>query len=233
MRNRHLLYMAINFVLVFASSTLLAQSKNSYGQSNSEQNGRLDVHAGYLAPKDTDTGMLFGAAYSSPFDEAIDLGFGLDIFQKTYANEVEVSDPNSEPGDPKLVLTKIDYKTTAIPLYVSMRVKIPGLGIISKQSNKTIFGYFVRASLSYQFIISDINNYEKEISEKRNFKGWGWQGGAGMYYRVGSRSTLVAEAIYNNCITNSKVSKEVDGLPEKKRIDLSGVGLRVGVELEL
>jgi hypothetical protein len=234
MRSR---YFQILFVFLFICTTsfTFAQNRRLYGQKEEPQkSGRLDIHAGYLAPKGTDAGMIFGGAFTSSFDEAIDFGFGLDIFQKNYAKEEEVIDPDTDAGQPdRRILTEIDYKSTAIPLYLSMRVNLPNFGIKNSRTNEMVLGYFVRASLSYQYIISEINNYKEQISEKRNFKGWGWQGGVGMYYKVGSRSTLVVETIYNNCVTNSRLSTEKDGLPQKERIDLSGVGIRAGVELEL
>ncbi|MBN1481361.1 hypothetical protein EH223_03215 [candidate division KSB1 bacterium] len=189
----------------------------------------LDIHAGYLSPRDADQGTILGATLLSTFDDAIDLGFGMDFFQKSYAEEMEV--PNEEGTEPTLVLRNINFKRTILPLYASLKIKIPGL--ISRRNDKVIFGYFARASLSYQFLISDEKNYQDGKSEKRNYKGWGWQGGAGLFYGVGSRSTLIAEAVYNNCIVNRNVSKHASLLPSTDRVDLSGVGIRVGVELDI
>lgn len=235
MRTRYGVFILIFALFICGAKSTFAQGRNLYGQKQEpEKSGRLDIHAGYLAPKGTDAGMLFGAAFTSSFDEAIDFGFGLDIFQKNYAKEEEIIDPDTDAGQPdRLILTEIDYKSTAIPLYLSMRVNLPNFGVKSSRTGETVLGYFARVSLSYQYIISEMNNYKLKVSEKRNFKGWGWQGGVGMYYRVGTRSTLVLETIYNNCVTNARVSKEKDGLPQKERIDLSGVGIRVGVELDL
>jgi hypothetical protein len=175
--------------------------------------------------------MLFGAAFVSTFDDAVDLGFGLDIFQKSYSEETEVSTTKTGDTQTTVVAVTMDYKRTAIPLYASLKIKIPGL--ISRRNDQIIFGYFARASLSYQFLVSDEKNYEENVSEKRNYKGWGWQGGAGIYYRVGSRSTLIAEAIYNNCIVNRNVTEQTDPLPQTERVNLSGIGFRVGVELDI
>ncbi len=221
-------FVIITLVVMCSLSSLVAQGTPYYGANKrtSESKTDLDIHAGYFAPKGTDAGMLFGVALSAPFDNAIDFGFGLDVFQKSYAKEEEIDNPDWNAGQPdRRITTQIDYKSTAIPLYLSMQMNIP--------NNQMKLGYFVRASLSYQFIITEMNNYELQVSEKRNFKGWGWQGGVGMYYRVGNRSTLVLETIYNNAVTNARVKNEKDGLPQKDRIDLSGVGIRFGVELDL
>lgn len=233
----HRSFSIVTILFVCFAMPLFAQGNQRYygeQKQKTDRKSNLDIHAGYLAPKGTDAGMLFGASISAPFDEAIIFGFGLDVFQKTYAKEEEVIDPDRDAGQPdQRIVTEIDYRSTAIPLYLSMRINIPNVGIKSRSTNEMVLGYFARASLSYQYIISEINNYKLKVSEKRNFKGWGWQGGVGLYYKVGSRSTLVLETIYNNCVTNSRVSTEKDGLPQKERIDLSGVGIRVGVELDL
>ena len=223
------LYFMVAILFLCHTSLLYAQSY--YEQQSFEKKSMVDVHAGYLDPRDTDMGMLFGAALISTFDNAIDIGFGFDLFQKNYAEETEVSTGMSGDTQTTIVATKIDYKRTVIPLYASLKIKIPGL--ISRRNNKTIFGYFGRASLSYQFLISDEQNYEANKSEKRNYQGWGWQGGGGIFYNVGARSTLIAEAIYNNCTVHRNVTTQTDLLPQTERVDLSGVGFTLGLELDI
>ena len=168
--------------------------------------------------------MLVGAALISSFDNAVDVGFGFDIFQKAYTKEAQVASGVS--GDTQLTTysTLVDYQRTVIPLYLSLKVKIPA-------TYSHNFGYFGRASLSYQFLFSKEKNYEANKKESRKYTGLGWQAGGGVYYRVGSRSTLLAEAIYNSCSVGRDVTKQSDQLPLTERVNLSGLGFRLGVEL--
>ncbi len=207
----------IFIVLVFAMSNILvAQAGRS----------AIDVHAGYLDPKDTEAGMVVRAMLTSSFDEAVDVGFGFDLFQKAYTKEAEVASQKS--GDTQLTTysTLVDYKRTIVPLYLSIKIKIPTIRSRS-------FGYFARASLSYQFLFSEEKNYEANKSESRKYQGFGWQAGGGVFYRVGSRSTLLAEALYNSGSVGRDVTKQSDQLPLTERVNLSGLGFRVGVELDI
>jgi hypothetical protein len=204
------------------SSCLILLSQSLYAQGRSQ----IGIHAGYLNPKDTDSGMIFGAMLISSFDEAVDVGFGFDVFQKSYSDQTHVASTVS--GDTYVTTQKtlVDYTRTAIPLYLSLKVKIPTV----RSRN---FGYFIRANLSYQFLISKEKNYEKDISETRKYKGLGWQVGAGLFYRIGSRSTLFGEGILNSCTVSRDVSNPTESLPVTERVNLSGLGLRIGVELDL
>lgn len=213
------------------SSDALAQTRTFYGEGRTDKKSMIDVHAGYLDPSGTQAGMLFGVALQSNFDEAVDVGFGFDVFQKSYSEETEVSTGQNGDTQTTIVATRMDYRRTALPLYASLKIKIPGL--ISRANDQIIFGYFARASISYQFLFSDEKNYEANKSENRKYAGWGWQAGGGIYYRVGARSTLIAEAIYNNCTVSRDVSKQTDQLPLTERVSLAGLGLRVGVELDI
>ncbi|MBN1465816.1 hypothetical protein JXA02_08655 [candidate division KSB1 bacterium] len=229
MNNRTIIF-AMTLVLGICTASALAQNRNVYGESLVKKS-MIDVHAGYLYPRDVQEGMLFGAAVISTFDDAVDIGFGLDIFQKSYSEQVEMATEQIGDTQTTTVATRLDYKRTVLPLYASLKIKMPGL--ISRRTDSVIFGYFVRASLTYQFLFSEEKNYELNKSENRKYKGFGWQGGVGLYYRVGDRSTLIGEAIYNNCSVNRNITKETDALPQTERVDLSGLGLRLGVELDI
>ena len=205
----------IFLTMALSSSLLFSQNKST-----------ISVHAGYLDPKDTDTGMTVGAMLLSSFDEAVDIGFGFDVFQRSYSRDAEVA--NGQIGDTNTTTkaTQVDYQRTAIPLYLLIKIKIPAV----RSRN---FGYLARANLSYQFLISQEKNYEANKSETRRYKGLGWQIGGGLFYKVGSKSTLFAEALYNTCTVSRDISQAADQLPLTERVNLSGPGLRVGVELEL
>jgi hypothetical protein len=230
MKNRNIISVVIFIAVLCTVSFAMAQNRNIYGESLVKKS-MIDVHAGYLDPRDVEQGMLFGAALISTFDDAVDIGVGLDIFQKSYSEEVEIATGQIGETQTTTIATRLDYRRTVLPLYVSLKIKLPGL--ISRRSDQVIFGYFARASLSYQFLFSDEKNYELNESENRKYRGFGWQGGAGIFYSIGSRSTLIGEVIYNNCAVNRNITKETDALPQTERVDLSGVGIRLGVELDI
>ncbi len=216
MKTRNIIFSIFFLFVLGISDILMAQAGRS----------AIDVHAGYLDPRDTEAGMLVGAALTSSFDEAVDVGFGFDFFQKAYTKEEQVASALNGDTQSTTYSTLVDYKRTIVPLYLSLKIKIPTIRSRS-------FGYFARASLSYQFLFSDEKNYEANKSESRKYQGLGWQAGGGIFYRVGSRSTLLAEALYNSCSVGRDVTKQSDQLPLTERVNLSGLGFRLGVELDI
>ncbi|MDZ7317082.1 MAG: hypothetical protein ONB24_13265 [candidate division KSB1 bacterium] len=192
----------------------------------SQGRSQIVLQSGYLKPRDTSSGMMFGAMFFSPFDEAVDLGFGADVFQRSYADETEVVETIVGGTTVSTQRTLVDYTRTAIPVYLTVKIKIPAV-------RSLLFGYFVRANLSYQFLISKEKNYREGKSETRNYQGLGWQASAGLFYRLGSRSTLIGEALYNNCVVSRDVKTPTEALPLTERVNLSGLGMRIGLELDL
>ena len=95
------------------------------------------------------------------------------------------------------------------------------------------FGYFIEGGIGYQFLISQEKNYETDTEETRNLGGLGWQGGGGIFYRTGKKSTFTATLFYNSCEATRSYDEEVEGLPVSERVDLSGLGFRLGVLLDL
>jgi hypothetical protein len=188
------------------------------------QGGILAIHAGYTNPKDTQSGMLIGASFGTAIDEAVNIGIGLDVFHKTYTEESKVAEVDEEGLTTKTYVTSVEYARTMLPLMLVLNAKIPA---------SRYAGYFVRGALGYEFLISKEKNYEQNSSKTRNFGGLGWQLAGGLYYNIGRRSTLVADVFYNNADVSRSVQKSDKGLPVSERVDLSGLGFRLGVQLEM
>jgi hypothetical protein len=184
----------------------------------------LGINAGYTNPKDAKDGMLFGFVFGKSIDEAVDIGLGVDVFHKTYTEESRVAQETQQGLTTNTYFTSVEYSRTILPLSLLVDVKIP-LG--------RYLGYYIRGALSYEFLFSKEKNYEVNTSENRRYGGLGWQGAGGLYYIVGSRSTFTASVTYNACEVSRSIDESTQGLPVSERIDLSGLGFRVGVLLDL
>jgi hypothetical protein len=188
------------------------------------QSGIIDIHAGYMNPKDAKAGMLIGGMFGTKVDEAVDVGIGFDVFHKSYADVSQVAQSDETGLTSKTYVTEVDYSRTIIPLHIVINVKIRA---------GRYFGYLIRGGLGYQFLISKEQNYELETTDTRRYGGLGWQGAAGLYYNVGDRSTLTADVFYNNAQVSRSVDKSTRGLPTQERVSLSGLGIRLGVILDM
>ncbi|MBN1543501.1 hypothetical protein JW992_15275 [candidate division KSB1 bacterium] len=190
----------------------------------SAQQGIIAIHAGYLNPKDTKGGLMVGGMIGKAIDEAVEIGLGFDIFHKSYSDYSTVSQLDMPGMSTEIEETEVDYARTIIPLHFMVNVKIP---------SGRYFGYLLRGGVGYQFLISREKNYELDSSETRTYGGLGWQGAAGIYYYIGSRSTFVADVLYNSCEVSRSIDKSTRGLPVTERVKLSGLGFQVGVIIDI
>ena len=191
-----------------------------------QSNGIFTINAGHMNPKDMKSGMIVGAMMSTAIDEAVDIGVAVDVFHKDYSEAAEVAEIEQIGLTSETSVTLVDYTRTVIPINMVLNVKLP--------MNQT-FGYFVRGSLGYTFLISKEKSYDEETanSQTRKFGGLGWRGSGGFYYKAGRRSTLFAEALYVSNDVKRDFDKSEKGLPITERVDLSGLGFRLGVALEM
>ncbi len=215
MRKRmYILWLFISvLVLIFAIETFA-------------QRGTLGIHAGYINPKDTKSGFMVGGMWGTAIDESVSLGLGFDIIHKSYTERSRVAS-TSGPADVDYgtYVDELSYSRTILPLSMEIDLKIP---------TSRYMGYFLRGGLGYTWLWSKEENYvQGKKEELRNFSGFGWQAGAGIYYHIGSRSTFTADLFYLNNKVSRDVKKTIEGLPVYERVDLSGLGVRVGVLLEL
>jgi hypothetical protein len=211
--NRRIRLATITVILFLSSGLLLAQGGTVLG-----------INAGYINPKDAKDGMLFGLTFGRAIDESVDIGLGIDVFHKTYTEESKVAQDNQQGLTTNTYYTSVEYSRTILPLNLMVDVKIPVGRYI---------GYYIRGGLSYELLFSKEKNYEINRSENRRYGGLGWQAAGGLYYVVGSRSTFLASVTYNSCEVSRSIEESTQGLPISERIDLSGLGFRVGVLLDI
>ncbi len=184
----------------------------------------LELRGGYLNPKGTNAGLIFGGSYGVSIDERVDLSLGFSVFHKGYQKETAVADTGYQSGiNERTVMRELEYSTTLLPIFVGANVRFPF---------QPPLYWYVGGSLTYQFLFNTENNFQEEIKEKRNYRGWGWMVRAGIEYTIGSRSSVLMEAFYNIGKVKRNVKETVEGLPVWDEVDVSGLGFRAGLRLE-
>ncbi|NQT27872.1 outer membrane beta-barrel protein [candidate division KSB1 bacterium] len=182
----------------------------------------LELYGGMLNPKDAPNSALFGFSYGISVDERVDLNVGAGLYRKKY-EEITYHDPAYYEQISDIEATKdLEYVTTLLPISIGTKVRFP----LQRGLNWAMGG-----GLSYQFLWNKETdyNFEEPKEEKRNYKGMGWQMTAGIEYLVGSRSSILLEAFYNN----SKVTKDINESGSIWReVNLTGLGFRAGLRLE-
>ena len=181
------------------------------------------LKAGYFNPKGAKAGFIFSGNYSWIVDESVDIGIGVDFFRKNYTDETKLAETvyDNKVTEYKIV-KNADFTTTIFPIYGIINVKFPAGAYLD---------YIVSGSLGYEWLWSNIKTYgETEIDDSKSYKGLKWLLSGGIAYRIGSRSSFIAEVFYDG----TKVSREKKaekGAPVRYEVDLSGLGFRVGVRM--
>jgi len=191
-----------------------------YGQGVSV----LNFSGGYLDPKDTEAGLIFGGSYGICFDERVDISLGISYFYKNYQKESAVVDSISPSGiHETTVVRELEYHTSLLPISANINIRFPF---------QPPLYWYAGGSLTYQFLFNKEENFQEGLSEKRTYRGWGWIIRAGIEYTIGSRSSLLLETFYNIGIVKRNADETIKGLPVWDEVDVSGLGFRAGLRLE-
>ena len=182
----------------------------------------LELYGGMLNPKAAPTGALFGFSYGIAVDERVDLNIGLGLYRKKYEEKTYHDTTYYEQISETQVTKDLEYVTMLLPINLGTKVRFP----LQRNLNWTLGG-----GISYQFLWNRETdyNFDPTREEKRNYSGLGWQAAAGIEYLVGSRSSVLIEALYNSCRVTKDINEQGTIWSE---VDLSGLGFRAGLRLE-
>jgi hypothetical protein len=197
----------------------------AFGAAYGQNLRYFEFQGGTLNPKGTRAaGLILSAGYGICVDERVDLGLGISMFHKGFTEKTEVASSTTLPGsEVKTVIMPLEYSTTLLPVGANATVHIPF---------QPPLGIHVGGSLVYEFLFDKYTNHETKQTEKSRFSGFGWMARAGFDLAIGSRSSLSAEAFYNGCKVKGN-KKEIEGIPTWDEVDVSGLGFRAGLRVEL
>ncbi len=195
------------------------------GMASAQSVKFLEIQGGKFNPKGArKPGLIFGLNYGIVVDERVDLGLGISVFHKGYTQKTYVDTSQTSAGsEVQQVLKPLEYSTTIVPLTANVTIHVP---------YGRPLGFYFGGSLAYEWLFDRYTNYEDKKEDKARFSGWGWMARAGAELFIGSRSALTGELFYNS----SKVKgerKKIAGIPSWKEVDLSGLGFRLGLRVEL
>jgi hypothetical protein len=211
--------LGICFLLLFVFTSELAAQRYRGRKSKA-----TTFKVGYFNPKDAKEGVLFGINLSGMVDETVDLGFGIDLFHRSYQKDSEVAVSVTDGGLVERQLQRdLDFSTTAIPLMGTVTVKL---------GSELAFSYFLGGGLGYSLLWNKESNYIEDVSEKRFYHGLSWKIGGGAMYQLGSRSYLVGEIFYNDALLKRDKGETPNGLPVWSEVNLSGFSFSLGIRIQ-
>lgn len=180
------------------------------------------LKAGYYNPKGAKAGFVFGGNYSWIVDESVDIGIGVDFFRKAYTDETSLA-TQVDANEVKVttIVKNADFTTTILPVYGIINVKFPA---------GTYLDYIVSGTIGYEWLWSHVKTYDPKYDDTKSFSGLKWLLSGGIAYRVGSRSSFIAEVFYDGTKVSHEKKAE-QGAPVRNEVNLSGVGFRVGIRM--
>ncbi len=186
------------------------------------QSSVYNIKVGMLNPKATDTGFTISFGSSREFDDRVDLGISLDFLSKRRDDEETISWKDEDSGTTiDTVVTNFESSITMLPLMVNLTVRFP---------MESPFLPYGTAGLGYNLLINKYNNYESGDEETNLYRGFCYRLGVGTLYPIGSNSSLIVELFY--FISNPSHSEDTSfGLPVRTELNMSGIGLHIGVRL--
>jgi len=194
-------------------------------QTSSAQLPYTEFKFGYFKPEAATDGYLFGVHLGRMIDESLSWGVELNYFRKTYREVVASDDIHNSTQfiNPTQKTLNLEFVTQILPVWAKLNYEHP----IAPRSP-----LFLRASagIGWEFLWNKEEYFEKGISDTRFYNGFGWQLATGLGIEISSKSVLFVDAFYNG----AKVKRGEDviaGLPTWEELDISGIGLKVGVSI--
>lgn len=201
------------FVAIVLLIGILVQAPNIFGQRMTT----TTLKAGYFDPKGKPNGFIFGGSYSLVVDESVDIGIAIDYFRKVHTEDSVVA-----LKDEDLIITNAELSTNILPIYGLINIKFPA---------GMYLDYFLSGGLGYEMLFRKEQTYGQQATkDSRFYSGFKWLLGAGILYRIGSRSSFLAEVFYDGTKVSRQKKDEISGLG-RYEVDLSGFGIRAGIRM--
>jgi len=187
----------------------------------------LGLDFGYYIPSGPKSGVIWGAEIYKAIDERVDLVIvSGNLFLKSETDKKKSF--NSTLGGGTTVEATSDVTTGFIPLFFGARVKFLDV------NDLTVFG---GATIGYGFAWETIKAAKTTAlpdgyDDTLGYNGFTWQLNTGASYNLGSNSDIYAKIYYNHA--NYSREKDIsEGKITSKELNLSGVGINIGLRLKV
>ncbi len=202
--------------IIFSLLSLLLLSGFVYGQSTV-----LDVNGGVAFPQDSDTGFMIGGAWGRMVDENMGWQIGADYFWRTYSKEIPVKETAGTTST-TTIATEIENSTKMLPVMF----KLVYLSELMPKIDLRLSG-----GIGYTFLWNSETNYKLDVEKSDFYSGFAWQVGAGISLPISRAADFYGEFNYLGTTPSKSEENDIEGLPVRTEIDMSGLQIRIGVRL--
>ncbi len=157
-------------------------------------------------------GLTIGGMYGITLDEMVRIGIGIDLMKKTDASRsITSTDSLSGINIQQLDNKKVNYKHLVIPALAHLRIRLPIGGSVLP---------YIGGGVGVEMIQATFNDNSPNVEKAKGFYGgFGWNLAAGADWKLGSRTALLGEILYNQ----SSPTKD------NFTIDLTGFEINLGL----
>ena len=205
---------------ILLSQCLFAQTY----QSKRRTKAFTEFKFGRMNPVDTDTGNLYGISTGRRIDNRLFWGAEFNYFQSSFRQETTIAD--SVVGGIRFSEKKLEleFDTRIMMFMFILTYERP----FSDQSPLYLRG---AGGLGWELIWNNEDNFLEGFNRDRFFHGLGWQlsGGVGMV--ISNTGVLFFDIFYNNSFASRNQDRDEEGLPVWDQINISGLGIKVGVNI--
>jgi len=184
------------------------------------------ISLGLYSPPEIESGLTIGYGYYRYIDDMVSAGVGMDAFWTNYMKVSSVE--TEETGVGQAIITQqveIDMASYLLPLMGTVRVILPfELGAFSPYTN---------VSLGWNILFNNETNYVTGEQTFRFFNGFGWGLGVGASLGLGEKSSFGIETYYRSAKMKANVDETELGLPIYDELDMTGLGLQIGLFMNI
>ncbi len=167
-------------------------------------------------------GAFFGLVTGVEFQNRVTVGFDLDVYRRSYRQETLIAETVDPTGNViTTTATSLRTASTLVPLGISIGLRLPG--------SRTLTPY-VGAAAAYEVLVNEVRNYDLGVEATNVYGGPGWKVYGGLLCPITREVRVMGELAYNDALVRRNIDRYALGLPVGERIDVSGLGARVGVE---
>ncbi len=188
----------------------------------------MNFRFGYLWPDKPESGIFGGIAYGTKFDQSVQIEFSGDFFFNSYTEKSKIGIDLTGNSEATIIQMTTDKQTYYFPLMANLIINIPV---------QTKIKPYAKGGIGYGFLWEDIYVAEtdenpKKIDDVKFYGGFNWLIGGGAKFKLGNNSNLTGECFFNGGKMKRDKKQSSTGITWSE-VNMSGIGLRLGVEIEI
>jgi len=198
-------------MLLILSGSLFAQSRIT------------EFSVGLLGRTDARSGFYGGVNMGRMVDDKIGVSVGVHVYHSSYTKKSLIGEKT--PSGQIVISTQqfeLEQNATLIPIFFQLHY----VGQITKSLDLRVTG-----GVGYEFLWNSIQNYVSKQNNTQFFSAFSWHLGAGLSIPISRAADFYGEAFYHGGTPSRDAGKTELGLPVSSEVDMSGLGVRVGVRL--